>query len=80
MGCGCHHNLEDGKAIVDLIKRKGKENEKPLIPHKISCECGSAFTLEKVIMNCPNCGMTYAVTPCSSDKIENIKTAGIRYA
>lgn len=81
MGCGCHHHdLTDGKAIVDHVKRKGKENEKPLVFHKISCECGTTFTFEKVVMNCPNCGMTYGVTPCSSDKIENIRAAGIRYA
>lgn len=79
MSCGCHE-LEDGKAIVDHVKRKGKENEEPLVALEIPCECGATFTLEKVIMDCPKCGMTYGVTPCHSDDINNVKAAGIRYA
>jgi Zn finger protein HypA/HybF involved in hydrogenase expression len=79
MSCGCS-NLVDGKAIVDHVKSKGKENFAPNVAHKIACECGETFTLEKVIMNCPKCEMTYAVTPCSSDDINNIKLAGIKYA
>ena len=73
-------NLVDGKAIVDHVKSKGKENFAPTVAHEISCECGETFTLEKVIMNCPKCEMTYAVTPCSSDDINNIKLAGLKYA
>ncbi|MGM9926776.1 MAG: hypothetical protein ACI35P_02400 [Bacillus sp. (in: firmicutes)] len=79
MSCGCS-NLNDGKAIVDLVKSKGKENFPPKIAHQIQCECGEAFTLKTVIMNCPKCEMTYAVTPCSSADINNIKPAGIKYA
>ncbi|OIJ14343.1 hypothetical protein BKP37_08325 [Anaerobacillus alkalilacustris] len=78
MSCGCS-KLEDGKAIVDHVKSKGKENAVPKVTHKISCQCGEIFTLEKVVMNCPNCNMTYAVTPCSSDDISKVKPAGIKY-
>ena len=80
MSCGCTTNLHDGKAIVDHVKSKGKENFAPTVAHEISCECGETFRLETVIMNCPKCGITYAVTPCGSDDKNNIKTAGIKYA
>ncbi|WP_338469378.1 hypothetical protein R4Z10_11125 [Niallia sp. XMNu-256] len=77
--CGCS-NLKDGKAVVDHVKSKGKEDFAPSVAHMINCGCGEVFTLETVIMNCPNCEMTYAVTPCSSSDINNIKKAGIKYA
>lgn len=79
MSCGCS-NLDSGKAIVDHVKSKGKDQMKPKEPLQINCECGKGFMLETVIMNCPNCGMTFGVTPCSSDDIQNVKVAGIRYA
>ena len=78
-GCGCS-SLSEGKAIVDHVKSKGKDQFKPAVAHKISCECGEVFTLETVVMNCPKCGMTYGVTPCSSSDINNVKQAGIKYA
>ena len=80
MSCGCSSRLKDGMSIVDHVKSKGKENWPPKMPLAISCECGETFTLETVIMNCPKCGMTHAVTPCSSDDINNVKLAGINYA
>lgn len=78
MSCGCS-NLEDGKAVVDHVISKGKENMVPKKALEIPCQCGKVFTLVKVIMNCPECGMTYGVTPCSSDDINNVKSAGIQY-
>ena len=80
MSCGCSTNLTDGRAIVDHVKSKGKEHFAPEVAHEISCECGETFTLETVIMNCPNCEMTYAVTPCGSGDLNNIKLAGVKYA
>jgi hypothetical protein len=79
MGASCGV-LEDGKAVVDHIKSKQKENFEPNVVHEIDCECGETFLFKKVISNCPKCGMTYAVTPCSSSDKNNIKQAGIRYA
>ena len=78
MGCGCS-NLRDGKAIADLVRSKGKDMYPPQVKHEITCECGETFTLETVIMSCPKCEMTYAVTPCSSDDQNNIKPAGLGY-
>lgn len=80
MGCGCTSDLKTGMAIVDHIKSKGKHMMKPKVALQIPCQCGEVFTLETVVMNCPSCGMTHAVTPCSSDDINNVVTAGIKYA
>jgi Zn finger protein HypA/HybF involved in hydrogenase expression len=80
MSCGCTTRLKDGKDVVDHVKSKGRENNVPKVAHEINCECGETFTLETIIMNCPKCGMTYAVTPCGSDDKNNIKLAGIKYA
>lgn len=79
MDCG-HGKLEDGKQIVELLKMKGKANFPSSVVHTIECDCGETFKFEKVLMNCPNCGMTYAVTPCSSADMNNIKKAGYNYA
>lgn len=79
MSCGCS-SLKDGKAIVDHVINKGKGNQVPKIALQIPCQCGEVFTLEKVVMNCPKCGMTYGVTPCSSDDVKNVLAAGIKYA
>lgn len=80
MGCSCATNLLDGQAIVDHVKSKGKENFAPAVEHEINCECGETFFLKTVIINCPKCEMTYAVTPCGSADMNNIKRAGIKYA
>ncbi|MCT8139162.1 hypothetical protein H1D32_16495 [Anaerobacillus sp. CMMVII] len=79
MSCGCS-SLEDGMAIVDHVRSKGKENQPPKKALEIPCTCGEVFTLEKVIMNCPTCGMTYGVTPCGSDDLKKVLPAGINYA
>lgn len=80
MGCGCSTKLKEGKDIVDHVISKGKEKFAPKVAHQIECGCGEIFTLDTVIMNCPKCEMTYAVTPCGSDNKNNIKLAGIKYA
>lgn len=80
MSCGCTTNLNDGKAIVDHVKNKGKAHFASKVAHEIKCECGEIFTFTTVIMNCPSCGMTYGVTPCGSTDKNNIKPAGIKYA
>jgi Zn finger protein HypA/HybF involved in hydrogenase expression len=79
MSCGCSR-LNDGKAIVEHVKKKGKAGLVPRVAHEIVCECGERFTLQTIVMNCPKCEMTYAVTPCSSGDETKIKPAGIKYA
>lgn len=80
MSCGCTSRLKDGMQVVDHVKMKGKEHFAPKVAHEIHCDCGATFVLERIVMNCPKCEMTYAVTPCGSDDYQNIKKAGIRYA
>lgn len=80
MSCGFSNAKEDGMTIVDFVKSKKKDHLPPSVIHEINCECGETFSFTKVIMNCPKCEMTYAVTPCSSGDINNIKRAGIKYA
>ena len=80
MSCDCTSKLKNGKDVVDHVKSKGKENFAPTVAHKITCECGETFTLQTIVMNCPKCEMTYAVTPCGSADKNNIKVAGIKYA
>lgn len=80
MSCSCSSTLKDGRAIVNHVRAKGKEHSAPTVEHEITCECGETFALKTVIMNCPNCEMTYAVTPCGSNHKDNIKLAGINYA
>lgn len=79
MSCGCGTNHKDGKAIVDRVREKGKDNMKLNIPHVITCSCGQEFQMETFVYVCPNCKMTYGVTPCSQSDKENIKAAGINY-
>ncbi|MGL4773872.1 MAG: hypothetical protein ACRC2K_09935 [Clostridium sp.] len=78
MSCGCSEKM-DGKAIVDLVRSKGKDKFPLATPHDIKCECGNTFTMKILVDKCPNCGMTFGVTPCSSKNKENIQAAEIGY-
>lgn len=80
MSCGCSNmDKRDGKAVVDLVRSKGKENLPLMIQHEIECSCGNTFTMKTIIDKCPYCKMTYGVTPCSSRNKENVMAAGIEY-
>ena len=79
MSCGCGTNTKDGKAIVDRLREKGKANLKLTTPYPIKCSCGEECVLETFVTVCPNCKMTYGITPCSQSDINNIKLAGINY-
>ena len=79
MSCGCSNLGNDGKAVVDLVRSKGKADLNLRTPYEIECSCGKPFTMVKLVDNCPHCGMTYGVTPCSQADKNNIKPAGINY-
>ena len=79
MACGCGTHSKDGKAIVDRVREKGKADMKLNTPHTITCSCGEYFTMSTFVDVCPNCKMTYGVTPCYQNDKENIKPAGINY-
>lgn len=79
MSCGCSNLGNDGKAVVDLVRSKGKANLKLRTPYEIDCSCGNTFTMEILVDKCPHCSMTYGVTPCSQGDKNNIKAAEINY-
>ena len=79
MSCGCSNLGNDGKAIVDLVRSKGKADLKLRNAYAISCSCGQTFTMEILVDRRPHCNMTYGVTPCSQGDVNNIKAAGINY-
>lgn len=80
VSCGCGDmNKNDGKAVVDLVRSKGKAELPLRTPHEIECSCGETFTMKILVDKCPKCGMTYGVTPCSSMDKNKIVAAGINY-
>ena len=80
MSCGCSNLGNDGKAVVDLVRSKGKADLKLRNAYEINCSCGQTFTMEILVDRCPHCNMTYGVTPCSQGDVNNIKAAGINYS
>ena len=70
MKCGCE--FENGQAVADKVRMKGFADREMPQPATINCSCGETYTKTKLIDNCPNCKMTYAVTPCSADDRINI--------
>lgn len=76
---GCAPDLTDGRAIVNKVRQVGLSNGMMEQPAIINCECGQPFTMKYFEDECPNCGMVYGVTPCSSHDEKNIKAAGIKY-
>lgn len=79
MSCGCGTHNKDGKAIVDRVREKGKAIMNLSFTHTITCSCGEDFIMKTFVDSCPNCKMTYGVTPCSQSDKSNIKAAGINY-
>ncbi|GAA0714965.1 hypothetical protein GCM10008904_31310 [Paraclostridium ghonii] len=81
MTCECANtNKKDGKQIVDLVRSKGKADFPLKTPHEIFCSnCKNSFVMNIHVAKCPNCNMTYGVTPCSSINKDNIKPADINY-
>ena len=78
MGCNCSKNKK-GKDIIDLVSSKGKADLPLKNSHNINCSCGNSFTMKTFVDKCPHCGMTYGVTPCSQDDVNNIQAAEINY-
>ncbi len=77
MSCNC--GSANGQQTVDKVRMKGISNTELPQHHTLTCVCGEVFTMKTFETNCPSCNMTFAVTPCSADKAENVKSAGINY-
>ncbi|XMB72060.1 hypothetical protein RJI07_08125 [Mycoplasmatota bacterium WC30] len=76
---GCAPDLNDGKAIVDKVRQVAVGAGLLETLHVIECECGFSFEMRHFEEKCPQCGMVYGVTPCSSHDKTNIKPAGVNY-
>jgi len=77
MKCGC--TFESGQAVADKVRRKGVANQPMPQETNVTCTCGTTYSKETLIDQCPTCQMTYVVTPCSAANPEYIVPAGIDY-
>jgi len=75
--CGCE--FDNNQAIADKVRFKKLENDKMPVPATIECVCGETIQMTTLVYKCPNCKMTYAVTPCSAEDHDYIVQAGIDY-
>ena len=71
--------FENGQAVADKVRMKGFADKEMPTPATINCSCGETYTKLKLVDQCPNCNMTYAVTPCSADDHQYIVPAGLNY-
>jgi len=77
MKCGC--TFENGQAVADKVRRKGAADQPMPQETKMTCTCGTTYSKKVLIDQCPNCKMTYVVTPCSATNPKYIVPAGIDY-
>lgn len=73
MACNC--TFETNEAVIDKVRSKEMENEQIPVPFEITCSCGETFMMETHVAKCPACDMTFGVTPCKSDDINNVVMA-----
>lgn len=74
---GCSGKFENGKQVVEKLRMMGFSEQLMPIPTEIQCiDCGDTITMDTFEYKCPNCGMTYAVTPCHAFDAANIMAAG----
>lgn len=77
---GCSGSFEDGKMVVDKLRKMGFTDMPMPTKTMINCsECGEEFEMTHLESKCPNCGMVYGVTPCSTQDPSKIMAAGKEY-
>lgn len=77
---GCTGSFENGKMVVDKVRMMGfTEMVMPSTTMLKCVECGDQFEMTHLESKCPNCGMVYGVTPCSTADPTKIMAAGIDY-
>jgi phage FluMu protein Com len=77
---GCTGSFVDGKSVVDKIRTMGFNTN--VMPQAVSLnciDCKNDFQMTHLETKCPDCGMVYGVTPCSTSKPERIQAAGKDY-
>ncbi len=73
---GCSGSFESGKEVLMKVRMMGFSTGYMPMPLAVNCECGIEFQMETFEGKCPECGMTYAVTPCHAFDPANIMAAG----
>ena len=77
---GCSGSFQDGKMVVDKLRKMGFTDMVMPAKTMINCsECGDEFEMTHLESKCPNCGMVYGVTPCSTQDPSKIMAAGKDY-
>ena len=76
---GCSGTFTNGKQVVDKVRMMGFSEGALPMPLDIECSCGTTFQMDYFEDKCPNCGMVYGVTPCSSHDPSKVQAAGIDY-
>lgn len=77
---GCSGSFENGKMVVDKLRMMGFTEMTMPMTTMINCvECGKEFEMTHLETKCPNCGMVYGVTPCSTSDPSKIMAAGKDY-
>lgn len=70
---------ENGMEIANKVRETGLENTPMPQQTFVSCDCGTKYEKKTLIDECPNCHMTYVVSPESAHSPEYIVAAGIDY-
>ncbi|MFA8449931.1 MAG: hypothetical protein ACEPOW_04485 [Bacteroidales bacterium] len=77
---GCSGQFDNGKEIVDKLRRMGFNEQFLPMPFDLECEdCGINFLMDTFEKHCPNCDMVYGVTPCHAFDPANVMAAGKAY-
>ncbi len=73
-------SFDNGMMVIDKLREMGFEKRE--MPHTTiyQCkECNNEFEMTHLETKCPQCGMVYGVTPCSTSDPDKIMAAGINY-
>ncbi len=76
---GCSGTFQTGQQVVDKVRMMGFSDGALPLPHNLTCDCGTKFTMEFFEDKCPSCGMIFAVTPCSCFDPNLVQKAGKDY-
>ncbi|MBB5021157.1 hypothetical protein [Desulfurispira natronophila] len=80
MHSNCSAQFDNGAQVVDKLRMMGFEQQHlPLAVAYTCVSCQADFTMETLMSHCPQCGMTYGVTPCHAHDPTNILAAGVNY-
>ncbi len=71
MSCGCKTDSASG--VINRVREKQVEDVKfDGFSYELVCSCGTVVEMDQHLVHCPTCEMTFAVTPCKSNDINNI--------